>query len=638
MRLSPVLYVAVMAGMPSVSAVRIGSPPSRAAIVGAVVGAILLLSFAVLLFFCRRRRLSNKPVDKIGGVERGLDPDIDSSSLLDEDGQPAVTDGAGAEDVGTEDGASKISSKRGKKLISAVANGIAQGANLTGDAVLGFFHRFEDIFVSAVANGIAQGANLTGDAVLGFHRRLFKRPTIESPAEMELEPSELISEEPPTDSCSPEILREGFLARIRKPRENTTKSTAETELQPSASVSEGEDPANSPPEIAREGFFAKITRKAKKNWDSTVSFVDDAGLTFQERLFKRPTADSTTTDAPEVEVEPAMLVSEEPTSIQLGSQPDTSEASLARKPKPSFAGDTILGFPQRLFKRTATEPTSVENGLDKQMEPPTISKNSTTSPSQNGSLPNNETESLLKSPSPGFILKLRHKFSKPSVLPDPESAPKTVLESSAASDAQDVDNAETTALRLGIRLSCASSLSRSATSRHNHQATPFTSSTSNVEPADTPLPFDADIPQSASSSAPLARSFSTMKRDQTRAILGELDDQGSNTPTYIAPPSDPPPTEAAPETRSLSMMKRDQTRVISRDQARGATDVLVQTPGGLQLMPGQSRIISTDESRAVASELRDLREYIRVLEADLAAGRRTPEYIPAAPPPSYAES
>ncbi|KAJ7488840.1 hypothetical protein FB451DRAFT_1521519 [Mycena latifolia] len=606
MRLSPVLYVAVMAGMPSVSAVRIGSPPSRAAIVGAVVGAILLLSLAVLLFFCRRRRLSNKPVDKIGGVERGLDPDIDSSSLLDEDGQPAVTDGAGAEDVGTEDGASKISSKRGKK------------------------------FISAVANGIAQGANLTGDAVLGFHRRLFKRPTVESPAEMELEPSEIISEEPPTDSCSPEIPREGFLARIKKPRENTTKSSAETELQPSASASE--DPANSPPEIAREGFFAKITRKAKKNWDSTVSFVDDAGLTFQERLFKRPTADSTMTDAPEVEAEPAMLVSEEPTSIQLGSQPDTSEASLARKPKPSFAGDTILGFPQRLFKRTATEPTSVENGLDKQMEPPTISKNSTTSPSQNGSLPNNETESLLESPRPGFILKLRHKFSKPSVLPDPESAPKTVLESSAASDAQDADNAETTALRLGIRLSCASSLSRSATSGHNHQATPFTSSTSNVEPADTPLPFDADIPQSASNSAPFARSFSTMKRDQTRAILGELDDQGSNTPTYIAPPSDPPPSEAAPATRSLSTMKRDQTRVISRDQARGATDVLVQTPGGLQLMPGQSRIISTDESRAVASELRDLREYIRVLEADLAAGRHTPEYIPAAPPPSYDES
>ncbi|KAJ7146542.1 Isochorismatase-like protein [Mycena epipterygia] len=68
-------------------------------------------------------------------------------------------------------------------------------------------------------------------------------------------------------------------------------------------------------------------------------------------------------------------------------------------------------------------------------------------------------------------------------------------------------------------------------------------------------------------------------------------------------------------------MKRDQTRVIWCNQQRSATDVLVQTPGGLQLMPRQSPVVSTDESRAVASELRDLREYIRVLEADLAAGR-----------------
>jgi hypothetical protein len=85
-------------------------------------------------------------------------------------------------------------------------------------------------------------------------------------------------------------------------------------------------------------------------------------------------------------------------------------------------------------------------------------------------------------------------------------------------------------------------------------------------------------------------------------------------------------------------MKRDQTRLLSRDRQHSATDVLVQTPDGLHLTPGHGRVISTDESGAVASEVRDLREYIRVLEADLAAGGRNHGEFILAPPPSYDET
>ncbi|KAJ7683120.1 hypothetical protein B0H17DRAFT_1205354 [Mycena rosella] len=517
--------------------------PPTAAIVGAVVAAIILMGLAAFLFFSRWRRLAKKPVDKISGVEWGPEPEVESSSLLDADGQPADTEDA--------DAASQTSSKREK----------------TGTPI------------SAITNGIAHGASLAGDA-----RRARERPGR-------------------TANIAGGILREDR----QKNRENsTTKSTAERESQPT-----NDEPTSSPPEIAREGFFAKIS-------DLTTTFTDEAGLIFQERLFKRPTTDSITVGTPETETETEVaVVSEEPSSI-LDAQPETSEGgSLTKKPKKN--GDAVLSFPQRFFKRTATE---TEDRADNSMDP-----GSRMSPSQEGSVAKKTEENLMESsPKPSFMLKLRHKFLKPNVLPDVESAQKSIEEPAATSDAK---NTEATTLSLG-----------SSSNIHDSRRRPgpvTSSSLSKVEPAYNPPPFDADT--SSTSSGTLTRSFSTMKRAQTRFIVGDLEDPGSRA-DYLAPPSGPPPNETtaaatssttASTTRSLSTMKRDQTRVISRDQNCNATDVLVQTPGGLQLMPGQSRVVSTDESRVVASELHDLREYIRVLEADL--GRRTPgEYLPVAPP------
>ncbi|KAJ7234734.1 hypothetical protein C8J57DRAFT_1713598 [Mycena rebaudengoi] len=136
--------------------------------------------------------------------------------------------------------------------------------------------------------------------------------------------------------------------------------------------------------------------------------------------------------------------------------------------------------------------------------------------------------------------------------------------------------------------------------------------------------------------------------DAPSVLLGALGIDEPATDYTLPPPDDSfsasseatnsniPMSDSEAPTRSLSTMKRAQTRALSRDQQRTgtATDVLIQTIAGLQLLPGQGRVVSTDESTAVASELRDLREYIRVLEADLAAGRRAGE-APLTPPPGY---
>lgn len=548
-------------------------------IVGTSVGAVVLLSLVALFLFCRRRRLASKPVDKIGGVERGPDPDVDSSSLLDVNGQPADA----------EEAASQYSQDDKKKLIS----------------------------VSSVTGGLAQGATVARSAMSGFHQRLFKRPTKESTDEMELESCTTVDQESATSSHK--APRVGFLAKLGKTRGNSTKSMADSEDTEVAAPA-SEDPADSPPEVAREGFFAKITRKTKKNDSAAVDLVDDAGLTFQERLFKRPTTDSTATATPEIEADPTVVVSNEPSSI--------------------LDGDANLedGSPMKNSKKNGDTTKTASDGDN---EPWTVVSDDSTMPPppQEGSSPTSKPESPTElPPKPTFMLKLRHKFSNPSMIPTPVqgSTQKIIVDSSAVSEPEllDFDATEDAALRLAM------SLSKRTTSGHGDQlAQDASSSQLSLKPVIAPPPVDADILSSLSTSesASPARSISTMKREQTRAIRDPTAETPS-VPSYLAPPSSE--GSGATATRSLSTMKRDQTRTISRDQNHSATNVLIQTPDGLQLLPGPGRVTSMDESRAVASELRDLREYVRMLEADLAAGvRRTPgEYIPAAPPPSYDES
>jgi hypothetical protein len=221
------------------------------------------------------------------------------------------------------------------------------------------------------------------------------------------------------------------------------------------------------------------------------------------------------------------------------------------------------------------------------------------------------------------MLKLRHKFSNPTVVSDPESA-------------SDPEFSDFHIIPPGEENEISSILT--PTDGYNSAPAPVASS-SRSEPdlvvrEPSPPPFDAEESSTEHApSTPTIRSLSTMKRDQTRAILGGPE-AGESSPY----PDDPPTTEPPTISRSLSTMKRDQTRLLSRDRQHSATDVLVQTPDGLHLTPGQGRVISTDESGAVASEVRDLREYIRVLEADLAAGGRNHGEFILAPPPSYDET
>ncbi|KAJ7089485.1 hypothetical protein C8R43DRAFT_1115180 [Mycena crocata] len=588
--------------------------PPVPTIVGAVVGAVVLLALVILLFVCRRRtlRMSKKPLDNVVGVERGPDPDVDSSrsALLDGAGQPAGGDGASVSDA--------VSTTFSKKTLKEAP-------------------------FAAITGGIVQGATLAGDTVLSLQRKFFKRPTAESTAEMELEPSAL--NESATDSPV-EIPREGFFSKMTaKTKKNSTVSTTkvaesvtEVELDPSAPGTD--DSATSPPEKPREGFFARITKKVKKDSTTTVAketvSSDDAGLSFQERLFKRPTKDSIDTpqneEGPAVSVdEPASDVDPEPeTSVEETSAnavEETRKDSSDSTPKrPVFAGNPVLSLSQRLFKRTATDSTLPSNATPPEID--TVNEDFTiVTPVQS---PTEEaTEEIpLDPPKAGFMLKLRHKFSKPQLVTDLESARGSVETPFAPTDSQNISDAKM------------ETSSRDSTIGHGSSA----AASSSAHRESLPPPFDLSEHWSPSAgpsgtSVPVIRSLSTMKRDQTRAVHPE---QGSST--YLAPPSHPPPppdADAPPTaTRSLSTMKRDQTRVISRDQQHSATDVLVQTPGGLQLMPGQSRVISTDQSRAVASELRDLREYIRALEADLAAGgnRGGADFPLLAPPPSYDET
>ncbi|KAJ7760077.1 hypothetical protein DFH07DRAFT_771961 [Mycena maculata] len=421
MQLSAVFYAAVSAGFsspvsaatsptPHTDALAIRAPPKKRlipTIVGAVLGALLILGIIASVVLYRRRTVT----EKIGGLERGVDTAVDSdassrSNLLNEDGQPANSDA-----VSETTSLTSTASKRQKAM-------------------------------TAIAGGLAQGATLAGGAVLSVHRKLFKRPIIESAAkmEMEMEPSGLVTQ---TESAASGPLRGGFFAKLAK----------------------------------------KVTKKSEAaHGDEDFVMMDESELTFQERLFKRPDADSVTATS---------------------SQPAAAASSSRTTDEPALAFDA------------ATSSESSEWG----------------------------TRS------------------------DPRS------------------------------------------------------------------------------------SLSTMKRNQTRSLNSGFATHFA--PTNPDPPNEqsvPPPFDAAsllPQwtpsqpARSLSTMKRDQTRAISTEPLHSATDVLVQTPGGLQLMPGQSRVVSTDESVAVASELRDLREYIRVLEADLATGggpRLPGDEIPIAPPPSYDET
>ncbi|KAJ7508334.1 hypothetical protein B0H11DRAFT_1964418 [Mycena galericulata] len=599
----------------TISTVKITKKPPTAAIAGAIIAILVVMGLVAFVYFRRRALAARKPTDKIGGLERGPEPDVDSSNLLDGDGQPTDVERS-------PDTLSQTSSKR--KIGVPVAA------------------------ITAIA----------GDALLSFQRKLFKRPTTESSAEMELESPSALTTDPPTTSAPEISSQDGFFAKLKVLKRPTTESLAEMELEPSAVG--GEAATESPPTTMREGFFVKIAKKVTRKTESTVDLKDEAGLTFQERLVKRPTTDSiTVNNTPDVEVGISSLpglVFEEPVNF-MESQPESpQEIPLVEEPNESNdltessaqigAGDAGPKFTQRFFKWTAKAATTSGNA-------PELETASSTSMNETSmSLPPHVQDTNSTTPSPevvpkaGFMFKLRHKFSKPSVTPDLESGeavPITTPPASAPSNSQKPDgivNTDGPPLDSGSKTTL--SLSRSATPGHDSQPTLVASSShlqANAEAVPPPFVNHVPVESSTTTTEPLTRSFSTMKREQTRAIHVVRDDPG-----YIAPPSEPPPDETEPSanTRSLSTMKRDQTRAISREPQHSATDVLVQTPGGLQLRPGQSRVVSTDESRAVASELRDLREYIRVLEADLAAGggnsRGPGHYVPVVPPPSYDET
>ncbi|KAJ7622637.1 hypothetical protein DFH06DRAFT_1143249 [Mycena polygramma] len=705
--------------------IRTAKKPSHAAIAGAVVGGVLfLISFiAMFLFFLRRRRASTRPtgLDKLGGVERGPDPskrDSAHSNLLTGDGQPAggedAFDGASVSDA--------ASSKRSLKTpapIAVLTSGITQGASLAGGAVMS-----------------------AGGAVMSFQRRLFKRGTKENATtEMEMEPSalgsaaptdvledsapEALDSAPEVPDTAPQAPRPGFFAKValKTKKSLTAESTAkesvssDAELAPSAV--EGGAPATSTPHMTRAGFFAKIAKKVKKE-PTTESATDslagpgDDGLTFQQRLFKRPTTDSTTETVPEAEGETeARVLSEEPWDVVDLQQEAPSEAEIKEMAVvPETKGSGTVMTLRQFFKRTLSETTAAESG----------------GLGTDTSAIDEQPATVESAPKGSFILKMRHKFSKPNVVPDPEAA----LDEDA-SDAHIIQPGEDTDTKTdSASTSMTGGLSRISTAGHSSEPPPAIIS---------PPAFDADATPTTPT---IGRSLSTMKRDQTRAAHGESSSHPpeGEVPVYEPPPSfsaasppiirslstmkpnqmrmvnvghdegdssvdavppvealpaaapayaasasapaydtsasattsapaydasasasaftpasaspaptstsptpasssapAPAPTLAAPPsvTRSLSTMKRDQTQV-TRDPEHTAMDVLVQTPGGLQLLPGQSRVVSTDESRAVASELRDLREYIRVLEADLAVGGRSGAGQVLPPPPSYDET
>ncbi|KAJ7187085.1 hypothetical protein C8R46DRAFT_1058807 [Mycena filopes] len=614
--------------------------PRPGPIAGAVVGTLLfLIIIAAMFFFCRRRRRASKPPgDKLSSLERGPDPtavgrDSAASNLLTGDGQPAPGEG--------DDAVSTTESKR--SLIQTP--------------------------IAAIAGGIAYGATFASDAVLGLQRRLFKRSGTtgsESTSETGIE----------LEAPAPWTLPRDAVA-----------------VPP---------PAQSTESTPRPGFLAKIAQQVKKHSfkaesSSAVGAVQEGsvdGMTFQERLFKRPTTDSTTEDegawaAKVPEGEPP-LFSEEPIDMQLEVatvKDDDVEGEDLASPL-SVKGSTtaedaasIRSFRRRIFKRTATE-TSVTNDLEtapvvvdivdapltsppvpgaeaiqvKDVALPTFwklfkrtgtdttmssevdeSDSPVMTPPANPSIPEGRA-----SPKPRFMVKLRHKFSKPVVLPDPESAPDPARPSTSSHVAPASEDTDHTTSPSPDSSNAAGLNRRPSNGR---VAAIGTSSklmlvTTSDEPESPPPPFGEDKDQdgspgpSAGAAPPTpTRSLSTMKRDQTRAVHAG---DGGESSSYLAPPSDPPPPlpadllhpPSSSITRSLSTMKRDQTRVISRDQQHGPRT------GLLQLMPGQGRVVSTDGSRAVAAELRDLREYIRVLEADLAAGRGdAAAAVP--PPPSY---
>ncbi|KAJ7831442.1 hypothetical protein B0H13DRAFT_2431649 [Mycena leptocephala] len=301
--------------------------PSKTAIVGAIVGAVvLLIGIVTMLFFCRRRYTPKTPVGNIGGTEREPDPTLDSArdNLLNGDGQPADHEGVFPDTV------SETSTKQKKTATS----------------------------IAAITEGIAHGASLAGDAVLSLQRRLFKRLTsTETTAEMELEPS-VFGSEFPEDSTPKYSRRDSSLNLDRD----------DGQLKPSSLVCE--TPVDSTPEIPREGFFAKMTRKTRKapTAESTAKEVlsGDDGLTFQERLFKRSTTKSTIENTPEVEMESPFLNEESVSSTD--SEQHSSSANENEDTPPlsatkgsGFLAAALFNVRPRLFKRTATETTFSEN-------------------------------------------------------------------------------------------------------------------------------------------------------------------------------------------------------------------------------------------------------------------------------------
>ncbi|KAJ7656869.1 hypothetical protein DFH06DRAFT_465969 [Mycena polygramma] len=705
--------------------IRTAKKPSHAAIAGAVVGGVLfLISFiAMLLFLLRRRRASTRPtgLDKLGGVERGPDAskrDSAHSNLLTGDGQPA-----GGEDAF--DGASMsdaASSKRSLKTpapIAVLTSGITQGASLAGGAVMS-----------------------AGGAVMSFQRRLFKRGTKESATtEMEMEPSalgsaaptdvledsapEALDSAPEVPDTAPQAPRPGFFAKValKTKKSLTAESTAkesvssDAELAPSAV--EGGAPATSTPHMTRAGFFAKIAKKVKKE-PTTESATDiiagpgDDGLTFQQRLFKRTTTDSAPENAPEADVKTeAPIISEEPWDVVDLQQEAPSEAEIKEMTAvPDTKGSGTVMTLRQFFKRTLSE-TTAAGSSDLGTDTAAIDEQPAT---------------VESAPKGSFILKMRHKFSKPNVVPDPEAALDEDGSGALIQPGEDTDMKTDSA-----STSMTGGLSRISTAGHSSEpppagiiypppafdadATPTTptigrslstmkrdqtraahawpdSGESSSHPSEGDAPVYEPPPSFSAASPAIVRSLSTVKPNQLRMVNVGHDDGDSSVdavPPVEAPPAaapayaasasapaydasastttsapaydasasastpasaSPAPTSTSPTpasssasalaapptvTRSLSTMKRDQTHV-TRDPEHTPTDVLVQTPGGLQLLPGQSRVVSTDESRAVASELRDLREYIRVLEADLAVGGRSGAGQVLPPPPSYDET
>ncbi|KAJ6617392.1 hypothetical protein B0H10DRAFT_1948302 [Mycena sp. CBHHK59/15] len=283
----------------------------------------------------------------------------------------------------------------------------------------------------------------------------------------------------------------------------------------------------------------------------------------------------------------------------------------------SLAGEAVLSIHRKMFKKADVGFEAEETRVGMELGPsalqvalggPSISQDSDRNSIQ-------ETSSMTKVNGPtaksgglsgDFIFKVRSKFLNKPKAESPEaqvtldSTDLTVISPTPTSPQDDVDsNADGTAHLESTSIGPTSN--RHTTVTVNLQS-PADESSSNHDPtsSDEPADNEARPPPESQDSTP-RQSSSQLHPDPSRP------------------------------TRSLSTMKRDQTRAISRDQQHSATDVLIQTDAGLQLLPGHGRVVSTDESRAVASELRDLRAYIRVLEADLAAGRGEP----VVPPPSY---